>query len=371
MELVVADVGGRVDADERRELDAELARVQPRGVAAQVAALLQPLHALVHREVPNPTDRRVRQRSNARFAGARVRGGGRDRRGHLPLFGPFAEERDEFRRSGRLYRIYPEFIVVGRMKATFAAGLALLGLLAGFAASFAAPGAETVRFDIAADPSSLDPLFAHARCRRRRRAARALDVRAVHRRRRARERSFPSCSRRSRPCERRASRRTGGRSSTICARACAGATAPRSRAATSCSRCMRSSTRERGRLARRLRADRPRGCAGRADGPLPSASDAGRRRSRRSSVRHGAAIRFPRAVLRGQSPLAQAPFSAAPSVGDGPFTFVSWQRGERSRTAQPALLAGRRRSRRARRRHRPRAADQSYAAAIRRRSSAT
>lgn len=37
---------------------------------------------------------------------------------------------------------------------------------------------------------------------------------------------------------------------------------------------------------------------------------------------------LPAHVLRAQAPLAQAPFNAAPSVGDGPFTFVSWHRGE-------------------------------------------
>lgn len=37
---------------------------------------------------------------------------------------------------------------------------------------------------------------------------------------------------------------------------------------------------------------------------------------------------LPAHVLSKQLPLAQAPFNAAPSVGDGPFTFVSWTRGE-------------------------------------------
>ncbi len=37
---------------------------------------------------------------------------------------------------------------------------------------------------------------------------------------------------------------------------------------------------------------------------------------------------LPAHVLRTQAPLAQAPFNAAPLVGDGPFTFVSWRRGE-------------------------------------------
>lgn len=37
---------------------------------------------------------------------------------------------------------------------------------------------------------------------------------------------------------------------------------------------------------------------------------------------------LPAHVLRDQAPLAQAPFGAAPTVGDGPFTFASWTRGE-------------------------------------------
>jgi len=37
---------------------------------------------------------------------------------------------------------------------------------------------------------------------------------------------------------------------------------------------------------------------------------------------------LPAHVLRNELPLAQAPFNAAPTVGDGPFTFVSWTRGE-------------------------------------------
>ncbi|HKU66550.1 MAG TPA: peptide ABC transporter substrate-binding protein [Candidatus Baltobacteraceae bacterium] len=37
---------------------------------------------------------------------------------------------------------------------------------------------------------------------------------------------------------------------------------------------------------------------------------------------------LPAHVLSKQTPLARAPFNAAPSVGDGPYTFVSWKRGE-------------------------------------------
>ena len=37
---------------------------------------------------------------------------------------------------------------------------------------------------------------------------------------------------------------------------------------------------------------------------------------------------LPAHVLKKQEPLAQAPFNAAPTVGDGPYTFVKWTRGE-------------------------------------------
>jgi len=38
---------------------------------------------------------------------------------------------------------------------------------------------------------------------------------------------------------------------------------------------------------------------------------------------------LPAHVLAAQAPLARAAFNAAPTVGDGPFTFVSWSRGDR------------------------------------------
>jgi peptide/nickel transport system substrate-binding protein len=38
---------------------------------------------------------------------------------------------------------------------------------------------------------------------------------------------------------------------------------------------------------------------------------------------------LPEHVLASQAPLARAPFDAAPTVGDGPFRFVAWQRGDR------------------------------------------
>ena len=46
---------------------------------------------------------------------------------------------------------------------------------------------------------------------------------------------------------------------------------------------------------------------------------------------------LPAHVLQTQAPLAQAPFNAAPSVGDGPYRFVSWIRGEGLRYAPNPL----------------------------------
>jgi peptide/nickel transport system substrate-binding protein len=51
---------------------------------------------------------------------------------------------------------------------------------------------------------------------------------------------------------------------------------------------------------------------------------------------------LPAHVLARQGPLARADFNAAPSVGDGPFTFVSWTRGERiDYAANPRYWRGR------------------------------
>jgi len=38
---------------------------------------------------------------------------------------------------------------------------------------------------------------------------------------------------------------------------------------------------------------------------------------------------LPEHILEREAPLSQAPFDAAPAVGDGPFSFVSWKRGDR------------------------------------------
>jgi peptide/nickel transport system substrate-binding protein len=51
---------------------------------------------------------------------------------------------------------------------------------------------------------------------------------------------------------------------------------------------------------------------------------------------------LPEHVLRAQVPLAHAAFNAAPSVGDGPYRFLSWRRGERLRyAANPRYWRGR------------------------------
>lgn len=50
---------------------------------------------------------------------------------------------------------------------------------------------------------------------------------------------------------------------------------------------------------------------------------------------------LPKHILEKQAPLAQAPFNAAPTVGDGPYTFVSWTRGESLQyAANPAYWRG-------------------------------
>src|SRR5581483_2560322 len=50
----------------------------------------------------------------------------------------------------------------------------------------------------------------------------------------------------------------------------------------------------------------------------------------------------PAHVLRAQQPLAQAPFNAAPSVGDGPYRFESWRRGDALQyAANPLYWRGR------------------------------
>jgi peptide/nickel transport system substrate-binding protein len=50
---------------------------------------------------------------------------------------------------------------------------------------------------------------------------------------------------------------------------------------------------------------------------------------------------LPEHVLRAQQPLAQAAFGDAPAVGDGPYRFVSWQRGDRLRyEANPLYWRG-------------------------------
>ncbi|HEY5258318.1 MAG TPA: peptide ABC transporter substrate-binding protein [Candidatus Baltobacteraceae bacterium] len=50
---------------------------------------------------------------------------------------------------------------------------------------------------------------------------------------------------------------------------------------------------------------------------------------------------LPAHVLRSQEPLAQAAFNAAPTVGDGPYTFVAWHRGDNLRyVANPRYWRG-------------------------------
>lgn len=50
---------------------------------------------------------------------------------------------------------------------------------------------------------------------------------------------------------------------------------------------------------------------------------------------------LPKHVLEHQAPLAQAPFNSAPTVGDGPYTFVSWSRFDRLKyVANPRYWRG-------------------------------
>lgn len=50
---------------------------------------------------------------------------------------------------------------------------------------------------------------------------------------------------------------------------------------------------------------------------------------------------LPAHVLRKQEPLAQAPFNSSPTVGDGPFVFESWKHGESLRyRANPSYWRG-------------------------------
>jgi len=58
---------------------------------------------------------------------------------------------------------------------------------------------------------------------------------------------------------------------------------------------------------------------------------------------YGTSAQFalPAHVLRTQMPLARAPFNGAPLVGDGPYTFVAWHRGESLRyVANPHYWRG-------------------------------
>lgn len=50
---------------------------------------------------------------------------------------------------------------------------------------------------------------------------------------------------------------------------------------------------------------------------------------------------LPKHVLENEAPLARAPFNDAPTVGDGPYTFVSWSRGDHlSYVANPRYWRG-------------------------------
>ena len=92
--------------------------------------------------------------------------------------------------------------------------------------TIASAPSNTIRFAIAADPQTLDPLFAHADANSvEQQLARLafepfIDIDAHGR-------PYPSCSRASRPLPTAIFRATDARSSTTCAAACAGKTAYR------------------------------------------------------------------------------------------------------------------------------------------------
>ena len=199
----------------------------------------------------------------------------------------------------------------------------------------------TVRFALAADPQTLNPLFAHPDAASvEQQAARLVFEPFVDLD--ARGRPVPALLIGSAdPCRRRyLGRRADDR--LPAARRVAGATACRSRPATCSSRCARFSTRQPGALARRLRSDR-RARRPRRRAPSSSTSSARGRPRSLTYFSYGLSPQFvvPAHVLRAQEPLAQAPFNAAPSVGDGPYRFVSWQRGDGLRyTANPSYWRG-------------------------------
>ncbi len=189
--------------------------------------------------------------------------------------------------------------------------------------------AATVRFALAADPQSLDPLFAH------------VDANGVEQQvARLAFEPFIDVDERGRPVpvlldriptvrERRRRRATDARSCTICGATRAGKTVRRSPRTTSSGRCGRSwtigirSPRAPATTAspRRVRSTRT---------PFASrCAKRGRRRSRRcSATAPPRSTCCPAHLLEREASIATSAFAAHP-IGDGPYRFVSWSRGDR------------------------------------------
>ena len=202
------------------------------------------------------------------------------------------------------------------------------------ASAAAARPADVVRFDLAADPRKLNPLFLSPDAASvEQQVARLafepfvdLDARG---RPSGAAAGDPNASQR-RPLGRRPDDRYRLRRGVLWSD---GGPVTRRRRALHAARDPRSA--QSGPLARRLRADRPRLRAADARTVVfhltrawaPAVTDV-------FLVRLFAAVRLAGArACRSQTPLAHAPFNAAPSVGDGPYRFVEWRRGEGLRYA--------------------------------------
>src|SRR5579864_1825852 len=166
-ELVVARLGRRVAADERRQFQAQQPAVELGGVTAHVAAIFQALDAIVDR---GRFESYQRAEFGKRRAGVALKGLQQPQVKFVQLGGfnryirPFIHNPENYS-VNRLY--YTAFIRARglssdvRLKAAALATLLLMagGCSAGGSVAPRPPGA--VRFDLAADPANLNPLFLH------------------------------------------------------------------------------------------------------------------------------------------------------------------------------------------------------------------
>ncbi len=219
--------------------------------------------------------------------------------------------------------------MVQRIKAIFGVGLALLSLLTCATGTLAAPPQGTVRFDVAADPASLNPLFAHA-------DAGVVEQQLAH----LIFEPFFDLDERGRPVpeliREMPTLANGGISAdgrTIVYHLRPGLLWSDGAPLTSDD------------VLFTLRAilDPANPVGSREGYDLIDRAEAPDARTVRFHLArawapavatfftYGTAPQYvlPAHVLRGQGPLGQAAFNAAPTVGDGPFSFVSWRHGER------------------------------------------